>query len=120
MRRDTVKGSLGMVRISDLAIATIVSIAVRKVPKVVDLECGFMDCIIEGLGELFDKKIKEKGIKVNLGEREVSVEVSVIVEFGADIGEVGSQIQESVRDAVENMTDLVVSEVNVNITSVKG
>ena len=120
MRQDTVKGSLGVVRISDDAIATIVSIAVRKVPKVVDLGGGFWDFLVEGIGELFGKKIKEKGIKVNLTEKEVSVEISAIVEFGTDIGEVGSHIQESIRDAIENMTDLVVTEVNVNVTSVKG
>ena len=120
MRQDTVKGSLGVVRVSDEAIATIVSIAVKKVSKVVDLGGGFWDFFLEGIGELFGKKVKEKGIKVKLTEREVSVEVSAIVEFGADIGEVGLQIQESIRDAIESMTDLIVLEVNVNITSVKG
>lgn len=119
MRHETFKGNLGAIRISDSAIATLVSIAVLKVPKVVDLGGSFFDYIIESIGELFGKRFKEKGVKVNLGEKEVSIEISAVVEFGADIGEVGSQIQERIRDAVENMTGLVVSEINVNITSVE-
>jgi uncharacterized alkaline shock family protein YloU len=119
MRQDTVKGSLGAVRISDEAVASIVSIAVVKVPKVIGLDGGVFDLIVDGVGGLFGKKIKEKGIKVNMNEKEVSVEIAVIVEFGCDTGEVGSHIQESVREAIESMTGLVVSEVNVNITSVK-
>lgn len=119
MRQDTLKGNLGVVRVSDEAIANLVTIAVKKVPKVVDLCGGVFDSLIDGVYELFGRKTGRKGIRVNLGEKEVSVEISVIVEFGVEIGEIGSQIQENVRDAIENMTGLIVSEINVNITSVK-
>ncbi|MEK9149527.1 MAG: Asp23/Gls24 family envelope stress response protein, partial [Candidatus Desantisbacteria bacterium] len=59
-----------------------------------------------------------KGIKVEVGEEEAAIDISVIVEYGNSIAEIGRKIQESVKNAVESMTGLKVVEVNVSIQGI--
>ena len=45
-------------------------------------------------------------------------DVSIVVEYGARIPDVAFEIQTKVKKAVETMTGLKVSEVNVNVNGV--
>jgi len=114
MINDTTRSSLGKMRISDEAIATISSIAASKISGVIGLRGSFVDSIAEMLG----RKSADKGVKVLMTERDVIIDLSLVVEFGVDIPDVTWQVQESVRDAVESMTGLNVREVNININQV--
>ena len=49
---------------------------------------------------------------------DVIIEISVIVEFGCKIHMVAKEIQDKVRKALEDMTGLIVSEVNINVIGV--
>jgi len=59
-----------------------------------------------------------KGVKAEVGEKEATIDIHVIVEYGCRIQEVAYQIQTKVRNAVERMTGLKVLSVNVNVQGV--
>lgn len=68
---------------------------------------------------LSGKKNYSKGIKVESDEKEVKIDVNIIVEYGSRIPDVAYEIQKRVKKSVENMTGLKVEEVNVHVQGVK-
>ena len=68
---------------------------------------------------LSGKKNLSKGIKVDAGDKEVKIDVNIIVEYGSRIPDVAFEIQNRVKKSVESMTGLKVSEVNVHVQGVK-
>ncbi len=102
------------VRIANEVVATIAGIAASEVENVTSMSGG----IAEGIASMLGRKNLAKGVKVEVGEKEAAIELSIIVEYGSKIHEVAKNIQERVRDAVESMTGLEVVEVIVNVLGV--
>ena len=71
----------------------------------------------EIVGKLGVKNLS-KGVKVVVEQGEVSAELAITVEYGYDVVEVAKQVQNKVKAAIENMTGLTVSGVNVKIAGV--
>ena len=67
---------------------------------------------------LLGKKNLTKGIKVNVGKEEATIDINIVMEYGCEIHNVASKIQENVKKSVETMTGLRVVEVNVNVQGV--
>ena len=102
------------IKISNEAVATYAGIAVSEVKGVYGKGGTF-----SGLTEaLSGKKNITKGIKVDVDEKTVKIDVNIIVIYGARIPDVAFEIQSRVKKTVENMTGLMVSEVNVNVLGV--
>ena len=60
-----------------------------------------------GLGEIISKNRNiTRGVKVEVGTEEVSVDLYTIVEYGQPIQKVASEVQENVRKSIESMTGL--------------
>lgn len=105
---------LGSVRIADEVIASIAGIAAGDIPGVVGMSSG----IIGGMAEMMGKKNPAKGVKVQVGAREVAVDLYIVVEYGLRIPDVALQVQEKVKEAVETATGMTVVEVNVHVQGV--
>ena len=104
------------IKIADDVIAVIAGAAASEVSGVASMAGGFAG----GISEVFSgKKNFAKGIKVETGEKETKIDVNIIVEYGVRIPDVAYEIQTRVKKAVEGMTGLKVSEVNVHIQGVK-
>lgn len=104
------------IKIADDVIAVIAGAAAAEVSGVASMAGGFAG----GISEVFSgKKNFAKGIKVEAGEKETKIDVSIIVEYGVRIPDVAFEIQNRVKKAVEGMTGLKVVEVNVHIQGVK-
>lgn len=103
------------IKIADDVVAVIAGVAVSEVPGVAQMSGGFAGGISEVLS---GKKNLSKGIKVDAGEKETKIDVNIIVEYGVRIPDVAFEIQNKVKNAVENMTGLKVVEVNVHIQGV--
>ncbi len=103
------------IKIADDVIAVIAGVAVSEVPGVAEMSGGFAGGISEVLS---GKKNLSKGIKVESGEKETKIDVNIIVEYGTRIPDVAFEIQNKVKNAVENMTGLKVVEINVHIQGV--
>ena len=117
IKNDTSSNTNGIVRISDDAIASIAAISAKKVNGVTGLNKGFFGRVAETLG--IAKNESFQGVKVEIGDKEVWIEMILNVKFGCDISSVVAKVQENVKDNVENMTGLAVHEVNVNIREIE-
>ncbi len=104
------------IKIANDVIAVIAGVAVSEVPGVASMSGGFAGGITEVLS---GKKSLSKGIKVDSDEKEVKIDVNIIVEYGTRIPDVAFEIQNRVKKSVENMTGLKVAEVNVHVQGVK-
>lgn len=103
------------IRISNDVVASIAGVAVSEVPGVYGMAGG----IAGGISEVFSgKKNLSKGIKVEVGEKETKIDVNIIVEYGARIPDVAFEIQNRVKKAVETMTGLKVSSVNIHVQGI--
>ena len=104
------------IKISNDVVAVIAGVAVSEVQGVASMAGGFAGGISEVLS---GKKNLSKGIKVDTDEKEVKIDVNIIVEYGSRIPDVAFEIQNRVKQSVENMTGLKVAEVNVHVQGVK-
>lgn len=107
---------LGTIRISDSAIAVIAALAALEIEGVAGMAQGTVDGLAEMLGV---KTSQSRGVKVEVHADEVVLELPLVVEFGVDIPAVCLKVQDTVREAVEDMTGLNVALVNVSVQSVK-
>lgn len=101
----------GVIKISEEVVATIAGLAAAEVAGIAGMSGGIAGDLVEKLG----RKSLSKGIKADVGENEANIDLNVIVDYGVNIHEVAVQLQNSVRNAVENMTGLEVVNVNVHI-----
>ena len=106
--------NLGEVRIADEVVAIIAGLAATEVEGVSSMAGNITNELVSKLG----MKNLSKGIKVDVQEHVVKVDVALHIRFGYAIPEVSAQVQERVKSAIENMTGLEVSSVNVRISRV--
>lgn len=90
----------GAVHINEDVILTIATAAVRDVEGVVTL------------------KNDKKGIRVILNEEDVELECGLVLVYGHSVVEIARNVQNAVTNAVESMTGLKVSRVDVNVTGI--
>lgn len=112
---DYEKTEIGTIQIAPEVIEVIAGLATVEVQGVAGMSGGFGG----GIAELLGRKNLSKGVKVEVGQREAAIDVSIIVEFGNRIPEVASAIQRNVKQTIESMTGLTVVEVNVHIHDVQ-
>lgn len=105
----------GSIRIANEVVKIIAGIAATEVDGVIGMSGG----VVDGLAELLKKRNLAKGVKVEVGEKQVAVDLFVIIEYGAKIPETAYLVQENVKKAIESMTGLEVVEVNVHIQGVE-
>ncbi|CAI9388872.1 Asp23/Gls24 family envelope stress response protein [Niallia sp. Sow4_A1] len=106
---------LGKVEIAPEVIEVIASIAASEVEGVAQMRSNFATGVVEKFG----KKLHNKGIKVDLSEEGIKVEVYCVMNFGISIPQVAQQIQDNIRQTLINMTGLVTEEVNIHIVGVQ-
>ena len=111
---DYEKTELGSIQIAPEVIEIIAGLAAVEVDGVAGMSGGFAGDIAELLG----RKNLSKGVKVEVGQREAAVDVSIQIEFGYRIPDVAASIQQNVKNAIRSMTGLDVVEVNVHIHGV--
>lgn len=104
----------GTVRISDDVVATIAGLAAMETSGIAAMSGG----ISEGLARRLSGRNVQRGVSVEVGQVECAIDLRVIVHYGSKIQDVCRNLQENVREAVENMTGLQVVEVNVKVEGV--
>lgn len=102
------------IRISEEVIATIAGIAASGNENVASMGGGFVD----GIAGMLGRKAPSKGIKVELKENQVSIDLAVVMQYGCKIHDAARDMQSRVRKAVEEMTGLEVLNVNVSVLGV--
>jgi len=108
------EGGMGVIKISGDVVKIIAGLAATEIPGIAAMSGGLVGGIAEKLG----RKNLSKGVKADVGEKEASIEMNVIIEYGSQIHKVAKEIQSKVKASVEDMTGLKVLNVNVNVQGV--
>ena len=106
--------TLGEVHVADEVVAIIAGLAATEVEGVASMAGNITNELVSKLG----MKNLSKGVKVEVAEETVSVEVALNISYGYSIPEVSEKVQEKVKSAIETMTGLSVAIVNVRIATV--
>ncbi len=106
--------SESQIKISDDVVATISGLAASEVDGVDSMAGNITNEIVGKLGI----KNSSKGVKIAIEEDEVTVELFINIKYGFRIVDVTSQIQEKVKNAIENMTGLKVVAVNIHVVEI--
>ena len=105
----------GNIMISEDVIGTIVAQAVKDVEGVV----GLSTKPGADIAELIGRKNWGKGIKVMVDEdNKVSIDCNVVVTYGQNVVTAASAVQIAIYNAVDSMTGIKVSSVNVNVCEI--
>ena len=107
-------GQLGEVQIADEVVATIAGLAATEVEGVASMAGNVTKELIGKLGV----KNLSKGVKVLVTDNNVDVDLALNIDYGYSIMEVSEKVQDRVKSAIENMTGLEVSMVNIRIMNV--
>lgn len=113
---DTTRGNT---TIADVVVSKIAGIATREVGGVHGVGGGAARMV----GVLRERipgarTNVSQGVSVEVGERQAAVDVSLIAEYGVAIHELADAVRQNIIAAVEGMTGLEMTEVNVEVTDV--
>ena len=103
-----------VVRIADEVVAIIAGLAATEVDGVDSMAGNITNELVGKLG----MKNLSKGVKVDVTEEHVSVDLSLNIKYGYNIPDVSERVQDRVKSAIENMTGLTVLDVNIRIAGV--
>lgn len=106
--------TVGTVQIADEVVAIIAGLAATEVDGVASMAGNITNELVGKLG----MKNLSKGVKVEVMEGVVSVDLALNIKYGYSIPKTSANVQEKVKSAIENMTGLEVSDVNVSIADV--
>ncbi|MBQ8768072.1 MAG: Asp23/Gls24 family envelope stress response protein [Oscillospiraceae bacterium] len=100
----------GAVMISEEVIATIVSNAVSDVEGVVSIGAARSN---------LERKLLNKGMKITITEtNEVTIECNIVVSYGTSVITVANAAQDAAAAAVEAMTGIKPTAVNINVAGI--
>ena len=107
--------NVGVVQIADDVVAMIASLATTEVEGVNAMAGNITNELMSKVGV---KKLT-KGVRVVVQEGKVRVDLAVTMEYGYNIPATCGQVQAKVKAAIENMTGLTCSDVNILIAGVR-
>lgn len=110
---------MGRTTIADSVVSKIAGIAAREVSGVHDLGGGaarMVGAIRERIPG--SRTNLQQGVSVEVGERQAAIDIDIVAEYGVSIVDLSTGIRRNVIAAVERMTGLEVSEVNVTVNDV--
>ncbi|MBM0067658.1 Asp23/Gls24 family envelope stress response protein [Alkalicoccobacillus gibsonii] len=109
------KSGLGKVEISPEVIEVIAGIAAQEVEGIATLRGSFATDVAERLG----RKNHGKGVKVDLDESGIIVDVSVVIVYGASVPEVANLVQMNIKQTLLTMTAIQLEAINVHVVGVQ-
>ncbi|MCQ2541555.1 MAG: Asp23/Gls24 family envelope stress response protein [Lachnospiraceae bacterium] len=109
------ENGVGSIQIADDVVAMIASLAATEIDGVSSMVGNITN---ELMGKVGMKKLT-KGVKVDILGNVVRIDLAIVLEYGFNILETSQKVQNKVKTAVENMTGLSVSDVNIRIANVK-
>lgn len=105
---------IGTITYANDVIAIIAGMATNEVEGVVSAPAAS-----GSIADLFGRKpTTTRGVKVEVGTEEASVDLVITVEYGQPIQKVCTEVQENVRKAIETMTGLHVIKVDVHVSGI--
>lgn len=100
----------GNIKISEDVICSIVAVAADETEGVASVAAA------AGI-DILNKK-NQKNIKIHISENTITIDMSILVKYGVIINDVATKLQETVSNAVESMTGMEVTAVNVSVSGI--
>lgn len=104
--------SIGEVKIADDVVASIAVLAAREVEGFDDM-AGNTTRLMNAV-----KANRPKGIRVDVVNNMARVDLTARLKYGYNVRETSARLQEKIKSAIENMTGLDVTNVNIRIAGV--
>ena len=110
----------GRISVAENVVTKIAGLATREVAGVHAMGTGAG----RALGALKERipgssgPVANQGVSAEVGETQVALDLDVVIEYGVSIADLGRSVQRNVKNAVERMTGLEVTEVNVSVGDV--
>ena len=111
----SVNEEFGTVKIANDVVAMIAGLAATEGDGVSAMVGNITN---ELMGKVGMKK-QTKGVKIDILDSTVSVDLAVTLEYGFNIPTTCNKVQEKVKNAIETMTGFKVSDVNIRIVGIK-
>ena len=104
-------GVRGKINMSDDVVATIAGLTARTVPGIHSL----------GKSKLlpFGAKSPARGVDVEVGRKEVALDLEVVIEHGCDIRNTANELRRRIVEDVNKMTGRQVVEINLDIIGIE-
>lgn len=106
--------SAGTVKIANDVVSMIAALATCEVEGVYSMAGNAGTNFLDKVGI----KTLSKGVKITVEDKNVKVDLSIVIDYGYSIPLVSSKIQDKAKQAIESMTGLNVTDVNVKIAGV--
>ncbi len=108
-------GTNGKVRIADDVIASIAGLAATEVEGVHAMSGNITNELVAAFGV----KNLTKGVIIDVQGDVVSVKLAITLRYGYSIPKTTAEVQEKVKNSIENMTGLTVSCVDIKVTGME-
>lgn len=109
----------GTTTIADVVVSKIAGIATREVHGVHSLGGGAARVVGQLRERIPGSKTNlSQGVSVEVGQRQAAVDIDIVADYGVAIADLAEGIRENVIGAVEQMTGLEVTEVNITVHDV--
>ncbi len=105
---------IGSVKIADDVVAMIAALAATEVEGVAALSGNMTNELLSRVGV----KNAARGTRVEVIQKKVKVDLAIMIEYGFNIPATCQRVQTKVKNAVENMTGLEVTDVNIRIAGI--
>ncbi|MDH5427319.1 MAG: Asp23/Gls24 family envelope stress response protein [Nitrospirota bacterium] len=107
----------GKTHIANEVVAKIVALATKEIAGVHDMGTLGLSDTLTGFAQRAAKTGQStQGVQVEVGEREVAIDLKVVVEYGVSIPQVATAIRRNLASRINTMTGLTVKEVNIDVS----
>lgn len=114
---DQVTLQLGKTTIAPEVVTQLVEIAAKKVQGIHSIaKQGIGDQIAEFTQRFSGKLHPGQGIVVEVGEREVAIDLRIIAHYGVKVSDLAVSLRQSIIEQIESLLGLVVKEVNIQVS----
>ncbi len=106
---------LGKVEIAPEVIETIAGLAASEIEGVASMRGSFASDVVEKFGGVSHSK----GVKVDISETAIEIDMSIVIQYGVSIPKVSRQLQTNIRQSLKNMTALEVNQINIHVVGIQ-
>ncbi|GJL54851.1 MAG: hypothetical protein NPIRA02_19830 [Nitrospirales bacterium] len=107
----------GKTTIADDVVAKMVTIAAKEIEGIYDIGSQKLGDQLSGFTQrLSGHGSSEQGVQVEVGEREVAIDLNIIAQYGVHIPDLTANVRRNIIDRVERLLGLVVKEMNIKVS----
>ncbi len=112
----TEQSRLGRIEVSPQAIAGLAATAVLECYGVVGMA---RPTPYSGFAEVLQREHHRRGVRVNVNNERITIDLYVVFEYGVRISEVAQNIMENVKFRVEKALGIPIDAVNVHVQGLR-